>query len=306
MHLFQYGMIVFYLFSGVIITVIDQLVTPSITPYFLICVFVSTILYLRPAFSILVYSGTFILFYFLIGIYQVDSAALASNRINGFAASVLGGILSVILWKANALNIHQRQIIALQNQVLEEKNRELFLFASYDPLTGLLRRKQFTELVNKKIAAMDNNNCNSCIIIMDIDFFKELNDTYGHPGGDTVLKEIGILISENTRKTDLVARWGGEEFVIFLPQTSIEEGQQRAEELRKAIEKTAFMIDEYEVHITVSLGIAPLYRPVDANIRLNEFEACYTCADKALYRAKQTGRNRTVSYTICERNVTPS
>lgn len=132
----------------------------------------------------------------------------------------------------------------------------------------------------------------AAIIIIDIDFFKIVNDRSGHPGGDIVLKEVSSILIKFIKEEDLAVRWGGEEFLLFLYRTSTKEADTIAENIRKAIEELTIRINDLDIHITASFGIASI--DYTSNF---EFSGAYKAADMALYRAKEEGRNRVVSHS---------
>ncbi len=126
------------------------------------------------------------------------------------------------------------------------------------------------------------------MIILDIDHFKPLNDTYGHMAGDTVLRRIGELLKENSRASDVVGRWGGEEFLVICPHTDVEGATALAESLRRAIESESFQVDR---PVTASFGVAA----VTGNGSFDSTDRLLVAADNELYRAKEGGRNRVCS-----------
>jgi diguanylate cyclase len=127
--------------------------------------------------------------------------------------------------------------------------------------------------------------------MLDIDYFKRVNDEYGHMAGDRVLERLGLLLKECTRTGDSVCRYGGEEFTIILPELGVEAASETAERLREIVEQTAFDIGEdHEVKITVSIGVAAFPESASAAEELTK------AADIALYAAKEEGRNRVSRY----------
>jgi diguanylate cyclase (GGDEF)-like protein len=146
------------------------------------------------------------------------------------------------------------------------------------------RGKLDTEL-SEELARADRYKRPFTILLLDIDYFKLINDNHGHQVGDEVLKDIASIIRNQIRTTDTAGRWGGEEFLILCPETSLEGGKALAEKIRKAIEAHQYTIDG---GITTSLGVTE-YNDRDS------METLVKRADKALYEAKETGRNRTVA-----------
>lgn len=157
-----------------------------------------------------------------------------------------------------------------------------------DALTGLYNRRHFNAELEREFMRSKRYGGNLCIAIIDIDFFKKINDTYGHLCGDYILKEVAYLILENFRKTDMVFRYGGEEFVVIMTETSLENSLIPLERLRKTIENNNFIYKDKKITVTVSIG-------VEAN-QTDTTDEFLNNADKALYQAKQNGRNQTVLF----------
>ena len=170
---------------------------------------------------------------------------------------------------------------------------EILKHATLDALTGFYNRRQLDERIKQEVSSAKRQKRDLCAIMVDIDFFKTVNDTYGHATGDLVLKTVSRVIKEQLRDYDVAGRYGGEEFVILLPFTKIEEAKMVAERLRKAVENKKIDISkliptEKNINVTISLGVSQ-YKCESSFIEN---------ADKALYKAKESGRNKVVSY--CE------
>ncbi len=162
--------------------------------------------------------------------------------------------------------------------------------ATQDALTGLNNRRQFEVRLSEQYAIANRQNTPLCAIMIDIDFFKKFNDTYGHAIGDTVLRTVASTIKEQLREYDIPSRYGGEEFCILLPQTNIEEARIVAERLRSAVQNKKIDIgDGKTIGVTISVGLAEL------DIK-DMAEDLYIKADSALYKAKESGRNRVCVY----------
>jgi diguanylate cyclase (GGDEF)-like protein len=157
-----------------------------------------------------------------------------------------------------------------------------------DGLTGVFRRGVFDEKLDEEILRAQAFKTTFCVMILDIDKFKNLNDSYGHPFGDTVLSRVGEILRESVYETDVVARYGGEEFSILLPRAEPEGVLRKAEVIRAAIEAETFELALKRIQVTVSIGVA--HYPRDANT----VQAIVKLADQALYHAKESGRNRVV------------
>lgn len=160
--------------------------------------------------------------------------------------------------------------------------------AMNDALTGIPNRQAYEERLAAEVARCKRYNIPLAMVVWDVDRFKSINDSYGHAGGDRVLKVVAEMLSSHTRETDFVARYGGEEFVTLMPQTSIEDALQVTEKLRKSIEETPFHFHDIRVNVTISAGVA--------QFRQDELvTSLFERADAALYAAKEAGRNQVKS-----------
>lgn len=156
----------------------------------------------------------------------------------------------------------------------------------HDPLTGIANRRYFFERAQQEFARARRRQSPLAIASFDIDFFKTINDSYGHAAGDEVLKSLCNNCQNLLRETELFARIGGEEFTILMPDTSLHGAAQLAERVRRATEQMQLRYNEQDIDLTISIGVTVL-KPGDKSI-----EDCLRRSDHAMYRAKQTGRNR--------------
>lgn len=175
--------------------------------------------------------------------------------------------------------------LRMKNKQLEELLGKVEYMAITDALTGLYNRRRFHDVLSKEFERSTRYANPVSLIMLDIDHFKKVNDNYGHQTGDTVLREVGNIITASIRDIDIASRFGGEEFMVVLPNTEKENAKVGAERMRAAIAQHIF--PEIEGPITVSIGVAGLPDPALANE-----DRLVRCADYALYRAKQNGRNR--------------
>jgi two-component system cell cycle response regulator len=167
-------------------------------------------------------------------------------------------------------------------------NRRLEALAQTDPLTDALNRRALTERLNAELERARRYDSMVTLLMIDIDHFKRINDTYGHLVGDDVLMALAALLQHEVRSVDLVARYGGEEFVIVLPETREEGAVAFAERIRERIETHPFAADDGPtLQVTASIGVATFPAP-----RVATVEDLFMRADQALYRAKAEGRNR--------------
>ena len=177
--------------------------------------------------------------------------------------------------------------IALAEQIRrahKEKSKAQQL-ARVDLLTNLYNRRAFNEITTPIWHSAIRHDQELCIILLDIDRFKSINDTYGHATGDQVLREISSAIENIVRDGDVLARWGGEEFAIMLPLTSLEQAITMAERIRETISEMEIIVENNIIRTTVSIGIAQK----DSNI--HSIDKLFTLADASLYQAKNSGRN---------------
>lgn len=164
---------------------------------------------------------------------------------------------------------------------------DFYMKAVIDGLTGLYTKRHFYNQLSYWVSAAKRSQEPFCLIMLDIDHFKKINDTYGHLTGDIVLKGVGDIVLKSLRSTSQAFRYGGEEIAIILPSTTIAEAEVAAERLRKKMEKTSFESESGKaLKITISLGLA------EWTESMADEKSLVASADKALYKAKETGRNK--------------
>jgi diguanylate cyclase (GGDEF)-like protein len=191
-------------------------------------------------------------------------------------------------------NKHARIITRLTHFIeavtadLEAANREVTRLSLTDPLTQLPNRALIDQALNDNIGLAARYGNGFSVVMIDIDHFKHVNDTYGHLAGDAVLSKIAQVLAHQIRSTDITGRWGGEEFMVIAPQTSLDNAAKLAEKLRSGIASIDFPITGQK---TISLGVAA-YSPGD------DVEKLLARVDAALYRAKESGRNRVELATV--------
>ena len=179
-------------------------------------------------------------------------------------------------------------VMSIFSTAISRHESELREMATIDPLTGVNNRRTFMTVGDEMFAYANRYNKQFSVILLDIDFFKKINDTYGHLIGDNTLKAVASLLKENIRESDILARYGGEEFVILLPETGKESAADLAENLRKIVESLSIEVNALQtINCTVSLGVS------EYNTKLSSLTELVNGADQALYRAKESGRNRT-------------
>jgi len=196
------------------------------------------------------------------------------------------------VYSLDKLQMENQELIRLLDALkknkkeLEKSEKKLQQLSITDPLTGVYNRRYLYDFLKREFERAKRYNLPLSCMMVDIDHFKNLNDTYGHRAGDLVLKKLTTFLKENLRKIDLVARYGGEEFVIVLPETLEKKTLVSAERIRKGVEGMKIALNSEKIRITVSIGVANLTQ------KEKDEEALIRKADKALYRAKKKGRNR--------------
>lgn len=168
----------------------------------------------------------------------------------------------------------------LQDQLLEQANR--------DPLTGLYNRRYLDDSLQREMTRCLRQNDPMSLVLIDLDRFKAVNDQYGHSAGDVVINQLATVLSTLSRASDIVCRFGGEEFLVVLPGTGLEAAEARAEDYRRMLENSSLTLGDACLSVTLSAGVACSYREVSPDALIRQ-------ADLALYRAKEAGRNRVVS-----------
>ena len=239
---------------------------------------------------------------------QVDQAA-AYFGLNIKHTRSIQEILQEANIKLSLLNLNYDQVnqqlvqakIKLENltRELQEKNKILDNLANIDGLTEVYNHRYFQNILEQEVNRSTRHQTAISLLLIDIDYFKKFNDTYGHQAGDLVLREVGKILHNTLRESDFPARYGGEEFVVILPQTREEQAWILAERLRAQIGQTVFRFQKKRFRVTVSIGIAGLKPGA-----LTPPEGLIHNADLALYLAKTSGRNMVCCSSIeeCEAN----
>ncbi|MCA1900316.1 MAG: diguanylate cyclase, partial [Chloroflexi bacterium] len=179
-----------------------------------------------------------------------------------------------------------KRILTLERQ-LTEARQQVEVLARHDGLTGLLNRRSIEECAEAEFKMTARKERPMSVILLDVDHFKNVNDQFGHAAGDQTLRQIAKTLKENLRDYDRVGRWGGEEFILILPDTELKDAVKAAERLRTQIEQTEIPLEnEKTISVRVSLGVACT---IDGFPSLSKL---IDAADQALYKAKQNGRNR--------------
>ena len=202
---------------------------------------------------------------------------LSQTAIN---SSILGLLIGSFL-----SHIYTKKISDYENS-LQEKNRALGILASRDDLTGIMNRRIFKKVSERYFETVQRDKSDLTLLLLDLDHFKKVNDTYGHQAGDQLLIHFVEVVGPLLRKSDILARVGGEEFAVLLFKTDAEGAFTLAEKIRKVVESMTIKCQEQDIYITTSIGVAQ-------NIITDKtFDEIYARSDKALYKAKEQGRNQ--------------
>ncbi len=223
---------------------------------------------------------------------KIHLEVMSSDEI-GQLADNFNNMTTQLLKRDAALYLAQNELenqVAKRTQELMEANAELQRLSFLDGLTGIANRRYFDEVLEKEWQRAKRSHTSLALIILDVDFFKTYNDTYGHVAGDECLKKVAKILKDSTKRaTDLVARYGGEEFTIILPDTDIRGANQVGETVRINVEKLGIKHKKSLIshNVTISVGIAVVEVAWDSSPM-----EMVAAADQALYQAKQKGRNR--------------
>jgi diguanylate cyclase (GGDEF)-like protein len=176
---------------------------------------------------------------------------------------------------------------SIQDQLEEQYQKSIYESATRDGLTRIFNKKYFMDTLRKEFAYCLRHRVPLSLVMFDVDHFKKINDTYGHPAGDYVLARIAQKVGETVRQEDLFARYGGEEFALMLRESAVDKALRCSERCRKAVDVSDFTFNGTPIKVTISLGVATLF---DSDFA--QPEDLIAAADKYLYRAKRGGRNR--------------
>ena len=224
------------------------------------------------------YSLVGIIFIYNLGVYKLDFFSFFTLLFSIVSFSILGYVISLQLNKYEEDNKRQK-----------EKLKQLVLL---DELTQIFNRRAFFEIATKLLKQANRENKKISVLMLDIDFFKKINDTYGHEAGDEVLKKVTCIIQKTIRENDIFARLGGEEFVILLYDVDIFDTKNIASKILEAIRKHKIIYKSNKIKITMSIGIYCI-DTLNTNDNIKEF---LLKSDQALYEAKNTGKDKYVFY----------
>ena len=202
--------------------------------------------------------------------------------------------LNLRVWTTPAeLNGEKFTIFAIHDIAIEKENARLLeqvqLLAILDPLTDIFNRRAFFEVANREIVRSKRYRNPFSMVMIDMDGFKMINDTYGHPAGDAVLKEAVRIIKQNLREIDTFSRYGGDEFLVFLPETGLVGGQKVADRIMQAGDSSVYLFKDFEIPVRFSAGVAEFLFELDHDI-----DDVISRADQELFRVKKVRREMTL------------
>lgn len=276
-----------------VLSTIDQWVKQGIMTLVIGLMAGSMIFLTRPFHAIVLFSSTGLIGIAGLALAQTSRAVLLSDQATVVAAAVAAIFLASMLWRDRTVNALLRRSLRLSHAALEQKKAELEILARNDPLTGLYNRREFTRQADIELARAERQHISTAFVMADLDLFKHVNDTWGHPVGDEVLKNTARILVGGTRQMDVVARVGGEEMLLLLPDTNEAAAVTLANRLREALKQTPLQWDGRVIPVTASFGAAVVHPGSGATL-----EHAYIAADEALYKAKQLGRNRVECATV--------
>lgn len=222
------------------------------------------------------------------------------GSLNNIVSALQKKIIEEVETEENETKQLENKIAGMSNKIklledhakgLEKTIRQKHMEAVTDPLTGLFNRAAYVQALEKACMKWQNDKTPSTMLVWDIDHFKMINDRYGHAAGDKVLQSVAKKLEVGVRQGDILARFGGEEFVMLLTDKSLEEGLHLAERIRALISETEFTYKKQALHVTISCGVATF---LSEDTPTTIFER----ADKALYKAKRNGRDRVESLKV--------
>lgn len=208
----------------------------------------------------------------------------------GILARTFNVMHGTIKRQIQELNTHRElleQEVKERTRDLEAANKKLDIISRTDELTGLPNRRDINNTIEKEVCRSERTEKPFCFVFIDIDHFKQINDTYGHGCGDLVLRTVAQSIRSMLRRYDVLARYGGEEFLTLLPETNLEGARSVAERFRKKVEAEVIKYADHTIHVTITLGVSLFDKRLGPSRSIQ-------IADKALYEGKENGRNKVV------------
>jgi diguanylate cyclase (GGDEF)-like protein len=285
-----------YIYLGAYLSIADLVANAGagVSSFMLICIMFGVLSLMRPAISVPLFLGAYLVFAWMLGHASIPSMHNNSLNIVAFFSPLLALLASVMVWNQFAKGVMLRRQLSRSNQALVAQQRELAFLADHDTLTGLFNRREFMrqaqQELQRAVRAVTSTHC----VMVDLDYFKKVNDVHGHPVGDAMLQHIAAVLRRGVRSTDTVARLGGEEFIVLLPDTDRQGACEVAEKLRQLVRAEPLVYLGVALPVTASFGVSGTTQGQKVAI-----ESIYAAADRALYVAKQLGRDQ-VQYAAPE------
>ncbi|MEW6693744.1 MAG: GGDEF domain-containing protein [Pseudomonadota bacterium] len=276
---------------AIALTAFDQAIGGSLSAYVNAAIAVPVVVLLRPQLMVTLMALAWGALAVVLRWVVEDAALLTTHRMNAASTSVLAALVGVLFWRHFVRTERLQRALANSNRQLQAQHHELQALATRDPLTGLLNRRAFEHEAQQALARARRQRHPLALLMLDVDHFKAINDRHGHPAGDAALRQVAACMAEAIRQTDPLARLGGEEFVLLLPDTGADQAWHLAEKLRHTLEQMP--LPAIGAPLTVSIGLVTV--AADAAPTL---EGLLQQADQALYAAKRQGRNRTVTWDV--------
>ena len=289
-----------YLTFGAAASILDVGIGNGIGTFMIICQGVAVLSLMRPLMSVGIFGAALVVFWAILRTSHIEPTLLASLQVQVVSALLMASAMSMILWHQYTRTVLLRRQLSEKNAMLLSQQQELVTLAERDALTGLYNRRQFMRMAEMELVRADRMPRGTSLLMVDLDFFKKVNDEHGHPAGDGVLQQVASILMSSVRASDLVGRMGGEEFIVLLPYTTPGQAVVVAEKLRNALRAHPLKIEHLQLPVTASFGVTGLIETQKAPL-----QALYTAADLALYAAKHGGRDR-VEVSAPEHTERPS
>ncbi|MBX9816833.1 MAG: GGDEF domain-containing protein [Burkholderiaceae bacterium] len=285
-----------YIYLGAYLSIADLVANAGsgLSSFMLICIMFGVLSLMRPAISVPLFLGTYLVFTYLLR--HAPIAPMHNNSLNivAFFCPLLALVASLMVWSQFAKAVMLRRQLSRSNQALVAQQRELAFLADHDTLTGLFNRREFMRQAQQELNRAVRAGVPTHCVMVDLDDFKKVNDVHGHPVGDAMLQHVAAVLRRGVRSTDTVARLGGEEFIVLLPDTAREGACAVAEKLRLLVRAEPLVYLGVALPMSASFGVSGTTQGQKVAIG-----TIYAAADRALYVAKQLGRDQ-VQYAVPE------
>lgn len=269
------------LMAGITWSLYEQSSLASCSTYFLAVFTIAAFIIMPPVASSVLFLASNLIFIMLLPQFQELSGVIVTLNVNTLSMSGAAWLLNLMVSRSRATSFMSEKIILEKNIELEKKNNELSELTMRDSMTNLLNRKNSLKKLKEEVDRARRINYPLSVAMIDLDNFKIVNDTYGHQAGDEVLIRVAQILLENCRSTDVLGRYGGEEFIIIMPDTNGRDAALLLERIQTRIEDTCF---KDGIRVTLSCGISELNG--------ESVHGILKSSDIMLYEAKKKGKNR--------------